>query len=331
MTSSRKSLLGRIAATSALIGWTLISSCASTKVAEAPAPPAHDMLRSLELFNGTTGDSATWAELEKRVDEADVVIIGELHTHPLGLPYAALLYEGSLERHENTALALEFITRDRQFALDAYAAGIIDWKGLDKSISASRGNTVDDHKQMIVASKDAGRPVYAANAPRMYTTAARKQGYEALADLSPEQQRMFDVPAELPSEAYQQRFFSFMSGGHDDSEEEKEEEDENEEPEVIEPTDGMRSVFRSQALWDGTMSSSAARALQDGNKPVFLVVGQFHCDTNGGTLELLRRKRPNANILVVSVSDTWSETLKEEDEGRADFIVYVGPFPKDDK
>ncbi len=323
MISPRKSLLGQITASSALIGWTLFASCASTKATEVPAPPAHDLLRGLELFNGTTGDSATWAELEKRVDEADAVIIGELHTHPLGLPYAALLYEGSLERHENTALSLEFVTRDRQFALDAYLAGIIDWEDLDNSMRGSRGCNVNNHKQMIVASKDAGRPIYAANTPRIYTTAARKLGYEALTDLSPEQQRMFDIPGELPSEAYQQRFFEFMNGGHDG--------DEGGESEVIEPTDAMRSVFRSQALWDGTMSSSAARAMSDGNKPVFLVVGQFHCDTNGGTLELLRRKQPNANILVVSVSDTWSETLKEEDEGRADFIVYVGPFPEEDE
>ncbi|MCP5021689.1 MAG: ChaN family lipoprotein [bacterium] len=319
----RKGLLGQITTSSALIGWTLFAGCASTKVVEAPALPTHDLLRGLELFDGTTGDSATWTELEKRVDEADVVIIGELHAHPLGLPYAALLYEGSLERHENTALSLEFVTRDRQFALDAYVAGIIDWEGLGKTMRGSRGCDVNDHKQMIVASKDAGRPVYAANAPRIYTTAARKLGYEALVDLSPEQQRMFDIPAKLPSEAYQQRFFEFMNGGHDG--------DEGGESEVVEPTEAMRSVFRSQALWDGTMSSSTARAIRDGNKPVFLVVGQFHCDTNGGTLELLRRKQPNANILVISVSDTWSETLRKEDEGRADFIVYVGPFPERDE
>ncbi len=320
MTSSRKNLLPRLAAGTLLLGGALISSCASTGVADDPAPPAHETLRALELFDGTTGKAATWAELESRVDEADVVIIGELHSHPLGLPYAALLYEGSLERHPNTALALEFVTRDRQFALDAYLADIIDWEDLGESMRGSRGTTIRSHKQMIVASKEAGRPVYAANAPRIFTTAARKKGYEALANLSPEQQRLFDIPTELPNEAYQTRFFEFMNGGHDE-----------EKTSTTEPTDGMRAVFRSQALWDGTMSSTTVQAIRDGNKPVFLVVGQFHCDTNGGTLELIRRKQPGAKVLVVSVSDVWSDTLIEEDKDRADFIVYVGPFPDDEE
>ncbi|MCA9000617.1 MAG: ChaN family lipoprotein [Planctomycetes bacterium] len=297
------------------------TACRSLSTPVPPEPPSAERLQGLNLFDGNTGAAATWQELEARVDQADAVICGELHGHPLGLPYAALLYQGSLDRNPNTALALEFICRDRQFALDAYAADLIDFEGLQSALEGSKGNTVKDHGPMIQASHEAGRPVYAANAPRIYTTAARLKGYDALNALNAEQQRLFDVPDPMPNAEYKQRFFEFMgASGHG---EEGAEED-------AEANEMMLSVFRAQALWDGTMSATTARAMDDGNRPVFLVVGHFHCDTNGGTLELLKRHKPDANVLVLSVTDDWSDVLREEDKGRADYIVYVGPYPDED-
>jgi uncharacterized iron-regulated protein len=303
------------------------TGCQSVSNEPIVAPPSAERLQALELFDGITGQAQTWQELETRVDQADIVVIGELHGHPLGLPYAALAYQGSLDRNPDTALALEFISRDRQYAVDAYSAGLIDMEALQKAMGGSRGSNPKPHAPMIEASRKAQRPIYAANAPRLYSTTARKMGYAALSELNAEQQRLFDVPDPLPSEEYRNRFYEIMSGGHSDAGNTENEAAEAAEPKP--PTKTMLAFFRAQALWDGTMSSTTSQAFDDGNRPVFLVIGQFHCDTNGGTLELLRRKQPNANILVVSVTDEWSDTLREEDQDRADFIVYVGPFPED--
>jgi uncharacterized iron-regulated protein len=312
----------------ALSALALVSTaCRSTHTPKLTPPPSAERLQALQLFEGETGKAATWQQLEAQVDGADVVVIGELHGHPLGLPYATLLYQGSLDRNPETALALEFVSRDLQYALDAYSADLIDYDSLQDAVNASRGSTVKPHGPMIEASREAGRPIYAANAPRIYTTAARKKGYETLAGLNAEQKRLFDIPDPMPGPEYRQRFFDFMNGGHDP---EPTGEEAEQPKEAAEPTEAMLSVFRSQALWDGTMSSTTSKAVEDGNKPVFLVVGQFHCDSNGGTLELLRLKQPNAKILVVSVSDVWSDELLEDDMGKADFIVFVGPFPEED-
>jgi len=35
--------------------------------------------------------------------------------------------------------------------------------------------------------------------------------------------------------------------------------------------------------------------------------------------------RPGAKIVTVSFVDEWSSSLREQDRGRADFVVYVGP------
>ena len=48
-------------------------------------------------------------------------------------------------------------------------------------------------------------------------------------------------------------------------------------------------------------------------------------DKDGGTVLAMRAMRPGVRIVSVSFVNEWSETLKEEDKGRADFVVYVGP------
>ena len=302
--------------------------CRSTSQPTEPVepPPTPETLRSLALFDGHSGAEASWQELGERIDDADVVVIGELHGHPVGLPFAALLFEESLDRNPDAALALEFVNRDRQYMLDAYLQDVVDWDGLVAAMKGSKGNNVLPHKPMIEAAKRAGRPVYAANAPRFYTRIARKKGYEALKELSAEQQRLFDIPDPMPSGGYRERFFDIMRSPKPDPEQDAEaSEAPEEEKEPEPPTERMKSVFRSQSLWDGTMSATTAKAVRAGQRPVFLEIGQFHCDKDGGTMQLLRKHLPGANILVVSVADTWSESLREEDQDRADFIVYVGP------
>lgn len=313
----------------------LASTGCVTSKSSPPPPPSADTLRSLNMFDGESGARATWETLQARIDAADIVVIGELHGHPMGLPFMALLFEESLERNADAALALEFVCRDRQYMLDAYLAGLVDLEGLEEGMAGSRGNSSKPHAPMIAAAREAGRPVIGANAPRLYTSTARKRGYAAIESLGAEQQRLFDVPPVMPSGGYRERFFDMMRPAKDETPEESTAEDGAQEQVAVEsepepPTDSMKAVFRSQSLWDSTMSASASRAVDEGNRPVFLVVGQFHCDREGGTLQLLHHRQPNAKVLVISVSDSWSDTLVEDDKDRADFIVYVGPFPEDD-
>jgi uncharacterized iron-regulated protein len=86
--------------------------------------------------------------------------------------------------------------------------------------------------------------------------------------------------------------------------------------------------FRSQYLWDWTMGESIARAIEAGNRPVVHVIGRFHSDFFGGTPQALLKLHPGARVLIVSVVDQDSDGLREEDRGRGDYVVYVGPSPK---
>jgi hypothetical protein len=54
------------------------------------------------------------------------------------------------------------------------------------------------------------------------------------------------------------------------------------------------------------------------------LVGRFHIDFEGGLVTELRRHRPGARILTISMAPLDAMSLRDEDIGRADIIVYTG-------
>jgi len=276
-----KSPLFVLSAASCLL---LATSCASiAPVSHQPEPPTDAQLEALPIFDGHSAAAASFDDLLAAIDGADLVVLGELHQHPVGLPFDAKLFTASLQRHPNAALCLEFLTRDAQHILDAYTQGLIDWDALTEAMDGIPGSTPEPHRPLIEAAMASGVPVIAANAPRLYTRAAKLKGFDALRALSDEQQRLFDIPSELPAGPYRDGFYRMMSGGH--TEAAADQTDTGGEP--FEPSQSVKDKFRAQALWDGTMSASVARAYEAGHSPVFLVIGSYHCNNDGGTVQVL--------------------------------------------
>ena len=255
---------------------------------------------------------------------ADAVFVGETHGQPIGLEFAAHLFEDILESRPTTALSMEFYNRDQQVALNDYLAGITDDEAFKTAAKRTKGNDPPGHRRMLEAAKRAGVPVVAANAPRRYVTlAGSDEGYDRLADLSRPQRMMFAIPERLPSGEYRKNYDdlmgSMMSAGMHG---------EPVPPEEIPAR--LEAGFRSQALWDATMSESIHRALDDAN-PVVHVIGRFHSDFEGGTVQLLREHRPRVKIVTLSFIDREPGPIDPEDLGRADFVIYTAspPEPED--
>ena len=177
---------------------------------------------------------------------------------------------------------------------------------------------------MVEAAKAAGVPVVAANAPRRYVRLARTDGFDRLRQLTPEQQRLFTIPDPMPSGGYHERFITLMTGMGDHSAP----------PAASGPAQPSEqriaqaeAIFRAQATWDATMADSVVTASRE-HRPVFLVIGRFHTDNDGGTLQLIRRARPNLRVLTISCSRGLNPTLLESDRSRADIVVYADDPPK---
>ena len=312
----RPNLLPRLACVASILASVGCKSLVAVESAPAPRAP-----ETIPIFSAT-GERAALDAVVDAISDADIVVLGELHGHPTGLGLHAELFRRTLERSSQRssgpALCLEFLTRETQHLIDAYLASLIDWPALEKAYEGIPGSRPGPHRPMIEAAREAGAPVVAANAPRIYTRAARERGYDKLTTLTLAQRRLFDVPEEMPEGGYRERFFELMSP-------------EGDEPasaaEAASTTARLESAFRAQCLWDMTMASSVSSVLDRGHRPALLVVGSFHCNDDGGTVQMLRRLRPHARILVVTFVDEEAEQLLEKHRGFADYVAYVGQAP----
>lgn len=306
----------------ALFGLVVLAWCAGlTGCSAGPGPAASAEStesvdpRAVLIFSGHDGSAKPWSVLIDSASRADAVILGETHGHSVGLAAAAALWEDIIAAAPSAALSLEFFERDTQAALDDYRLNLIDEEAFRRVTRRSAGNYPEGHRAMVEAARSAGLPVIASNAPRPYVRLARTKGFEALAGLTAEQKRLFLLPATLPEGRYRDDFIRLMtedpSMAHGESD-------------ASGRRQAAEAMFRSQSLWDWTMAESIARALEAGHRPVVHVVGRFHSDFEGGLVQALRAIRPGVTVVTLSVLPVSAAALRDEDLGRADFVIHAG-------
>lgn len=298
----------------------LLSLGCSSMPAHHPAisGPTTDQLnagRGYTVFRGNDGTVANWNDLVAAAAGADAVLVGENHGHPRGLPSAAALFEDLVAKAPNATLAMEFFERDEQAKLDDYVLGLTDEAQFRAAANRNEGNYPRGHRYMVETAKSNHRGVVAANAPRRYVRVARADGFDKLRTLTPEQQRLWRIPDELPTGRYWEDFQKVMGAGAAAHGQKEDEETQKKR---------IADSFRSQSLWDWTMAESVARSIQGGHTPTLLVVGCFHINHEGGTVLALRKLAPGAKVVTVSYVDAESSSLRDEDKGRADYVIYVG-------
>jgi uncharacterized iron-regulated protein len=315
-----------------------------------------DVRTALAVYRGEGGDRVPWSVLMDAVADADVVIIGEEHTDAVGHRVQLAIVEDVFAQWPDSALSLEMLDRRKQAVVDDYLADYIDLDTFYERAGSTRWRKIsldylegeinrktfknrvkrigwpdweNNYQPIIDAAKETGAPVVAANTPwRVYTTVARKEGYEALADVTPAQRELFELPEEILEGTYRERFWEAIAG--------RAEGEEPPPPEDEAEAEGMGGahaaltdekvfeMYRAQLVMDATMADSIAGAARAGAVKVVHLVGHFHCDFEGGLIQELRRHLPDARVLVVTMLSRDEAELDEEDAGRADFVVHTG-------
>lgn len=298
----------------------LLSGCHSTDpdrgdgavvpLGASDAPP-----REFTIVDGRSDAAVTWDTVVAAAAASEVVLIGELHGHPLGLRLAGDLWEDVLRSTSDAALSLEFLYRDQQAAVDDYLTGVIDAEQFFEIADVDRAKFPDEHWRMINAARNDGRPVFASNSPWRYSTYARLHGYGALRDLTPEQRRLFAIPEWIPDGRYWDEFRSLMgdhgSGGGVNGVRD-------------EAGRGAGDYFRAQILWDATMTETIVTAVDRSCSPVVQVAGQMHVGHGGGITGRLERDHPDLRVVTIAMVDSFADELRRADAGLADFVVYIG-------
>lgn len=317
-----RDLLPKVALAGIAFAALWLAACATPSATRARAPardPAAEIAAapdpaSLRAFDGRSGRRWSWPALAARVGAADAVFIGEQHDDASAHKFQATVADAMCAARPGAALSLEMLERDDQYAVDAFLAGtftvdeFVDRAGVRNW--AGSGTWMPWYQPVIDVARARQSPVVAANAPRRFVSQARTSGYGPLAELPPGERALFDLPDSLPRDAYRERLADLMRdarAGTDDPI----------------PTDEEIDAFqRAQLVWDATMAASVAAAL--GRSPAVLhLAGAFHIGRDGATVTEFRRLRPDARTLTVVCVDAASDSLREEDRGLADVVVYT--------
>ncbi|MDA1194147.1 MAG: ChaN family lipoprotein [Planctomycetota bacterium] len=279
---------------------------AGGEAAEA-TPPAPEHLTEA-LYAGTGGEPQSLAVAADGWGDVDLIAFGELHGHAVGARHQFELLRMLADHERPVALAMEFLERDTQPAVDAYLAGTIDVEEFKKQ--ARQGKDFDrTHGPLLAYCKDNDIAVIAANAPRRLVSAYRKQeaDYDTWRASLPEaDQALLPEETSVLEDAYRERFMALMGA------------------------ERGASFFRSQSLWDDAMAEAIVdyRAEHPACR-VLLIVGAFHVTSGEGTVTKYRLRRGKDAVRVITMRMSSDPRLRFEDAdlGTGDLVLKV-PAPK---
>ncbi|MEM7227495.1 MAG: ChaN family lipoprotein [Planctomycetota bacterium] len=287
-----------------------------TGCSNAVKPGSADGLIEQHAFDGATGERLSYDDVVARLRARDIIILGETHDDADGHAVQAKLTHLILDGTSNGALALEMLERDEQPMVDAWFDGAMSARSMAEETGSAAWAGTGSWKAWYQPALDAARAhdarIIAANAPRRYVRIANREGFASLEALPADERAYFVIPETIIDGPYADNFREIMTGFADDGLHDGMSEED------------LNALFRSQLVWDATMSDSVAAARREGGGPVILLIGQFHSDFEGGTVHYLREKRPNDSMATVSLQPVVSEALREEDVDRADIVIYTG-------
>ena len=256
------------------------------------------------LFDSATKQPISLAKLSAKLSEADVIFIGEYHTHSASHRFENLLVDKLLGSSQPYQLSLEQFSRDKQLMVDQYLAGQIGEQQFIRS-SDAWDNYQSDYRPLMEMARAADIPVIAANTPLSVVRCIARKGPQVISTLTNDKRSWVAKDIQSSSEAYQDKFTQAMSG-HGGK------------------TTMLSHSFYAQLARDNTMAESIYRALK--NRPQSKIIhinGAFHSNHGLGTVSALKRMNPALKISIISPQFT----SEEMDWPKGDFVYQINPLP----
>lgn len=226
-----------------------------------------------------SGEPVSMTTLTPELQQADVILIGEWHTHA-----GIHRFQTDMLKHLSTserpiALSMEQISRDKQDVLDEYLKGQI---GEQTFIQQSNAwpNYESDYRPLIEFAKRSDMPVIAANAPKKIVRCIGRQGVDYLNKLDSRERGFVAEVINTGDSSYKDKFMASMHHGK---------------PEQTE------KQYAAQMTWDETMAESVVNYLS--KHPDTLVVhvsGNFHTEEGLGTATSMLNRNPGLKIVIIT-------------------------------
>ncbi|BDP29828.1 hypothetical protein VV208B2_09080 [Vibrio vulnificus] len=257
----------------------MLSGCANQALTSAPLSFYDYQLYSPE------GTALSLQQLPPTVRDADVILIGEWHTHAGVHRFQTDLFK-TLSTQHRVALSMEQFTRDKQTIVNQYLAGEIGEQVLIQQGNAWP-NYESDYRPLIELAKSKQMDVIAANAPKSTVRCIGRQGLAYLDKLTQEERGYLASEINTGESEYKSKFMASMHHGK---------------PEQTE------KQFAAQVTWDETMAESIVNYRQQHpNTQVIHVAGKFHIEQGLGTAQSILRRDPSLKVVVISPVSTIDE------------------------
>lgn len=267
---------------------------------------------SFDLIDSKTGKQLSVSELAKTITKADVIFIGELHSHQASHLLEAELQSALYDLRPNQVLSMEQFNRDHQQDIDQYLEGEIGEKTFIQQ-SEAWSNYAGSYRPLIEFAKRHFLPVIAANAPFQTVRCVGRQGKPYLQKLSSEEKEQIAHQPFISNSAYQQKFAQFQS--------------------MAKPHIQNQKKFEAQLLRDNTMAESILQAINSNpGAQIIQTNGSFHSASHLGTVALLQKRAPKLSIVVISPVVTTTPDkpqLQKTDLEKGDYVYLIQPLPVD--
>lgn len=236
-------------------------------------------------FASPQGEALSLNALPQELLDADVVLIGEWHTHSAIHRFQTDFLKARQNADSNIALSMEQFTREHQDTLNQYLNGEIGEQVLI-SKAAAWPNYESDYRALVEFAKANDLDVIAANAPKPFVQCIGRKGLPYLDQLSSEQRDWVTTEVNIGDSPYKEKFMASMHHGT---------------PEQTE------KQFAAQVTWDETMAESIVDYLATNpGKQVIHVAGKFHTEGGLGTAASISRRNPDLKVAIITPVEALS-------------------------
>ncbi|GEA52644.1 hypothetical protein VIN01S_34480 [Vibrio inusitatus NBRC 102082] len=252
-----------------------------------------------------SSNPVTLSALPSQILNADVILVGEWHSHSAVHRFQSDLYQLLLDKNENVALSMEQFSRPSQSTLNQYLNKEIGELALVAHANAWP-NYTSDYRPIVEQAKAAKMPVIAANAPRDIVRCIGKVGPDYLKQLNSEERKFVAAQLDTSERPYKARFVEMMEGIDKD---------------VVE------KMYAAQVSWDETMAESIVMHIQNNpDHQVMHTAGKFHVENGMGIAHSLNKRMPDLKIALITpvteVSNISGQSLFPE------YQLLVLPLPE---
>jgi len=245
------------------------------------------------------GKKVKYKKMLKTLKDKDIILFGEFHDNPIS---HWLQYEltSDLHNERNLVLGAEMFEADNQNYLNDYLDDTITFTAFD-TLARFWPNYKTDYSPLVEFAKTNQLQFVATNIPRRYANKVYRNDFAALDSLSA-QEKAWIAPLPIPFDPELPRYKNIleMMGEH-----------------------GSPKLVKAQAIKDATMAYFILKNRKKGDLFIHYN-GAYHSDYYEGILWYLKQENKDLNYATIStVTQDDVNTLEEEHDGKADFIICV--------